>query len=426
MALHLYRRHWKNGRCTGGHVPDSFSYEPDEFRPTWKKCVCPIYASGKLPDNPRFLRKNTGCTTWAAARAMAASWEQETPPPADPPPASPPPAARPAPAIPSSGAVRKTIDEAGDACLKEYETNGCAVATLRRYRTVIRQFKKFSHGVKGYVYLDEWTTNDVREFRVWWKGCGTRAHNTNIGVVKSFLEFCLQNRWITTNVARFRVFRSRAQAAASRRNQKAPFTDAELERMLAACEKYALDQPRRYRWKGEDLEDFILISCYTGLRISDVVTFHIDRLTPQGDVHFRAVKNGKWVDTWVPEWLAARIRQRAEKYGPMIFGKRLVTDPVTLTNPWRVRLNQLWKLCGPWDEKPTHHRFRHTFVRILLEKGMSVAKVAELLGDTEEVVRTCYSKWVPERQEQMRAALQAAFASKPKATGKVVVIHQQP
>ncbi len=37
---------------------------------------------------------------------------------------------------------------------------------------------------------------------------------------------------------------------------------------------------------------------------------------------------------------------------------------------------------------PTHHRFRHTFARILLQQGdVSIRDVAELLGDTEETVR---------------------------------------
>ncbi len=79
----------------------------------------------------------------------------------------------------------------------------------------------------------------------------------------------------------------------------------------------------------------------------------------------------------------------------------------------RRKLNRLWALCGPWREPPTHHRFRHTFVRILLENGTTVARVAELLGDTEEIVRKHYSKWVPGRQDNVRAELQAAFANIP-------------
>jgi integrase len=156
----------------------------------------------------------------------------------------------------------------------------------------------------------------------------------------------------------------------------------------------------------------MLISAYTGLRISDVATFHIDRMMPDGDIHFRAIKNGKWVDTWVPEFIQEIIRKRAEKWGPYIFGARKTEDPVVLGGTWRERLEKLWALCEPFTEKPTHHRFRHTFVRILLEDGTPVPDVATLLGDTEEVVRQSYSKWVPERQERLRRVLRVSFGKK--------------
>jgi integrase len=52
-----------------------------------------------------------------------------------------------------------------------------------------------------------------------------------------------------------------------------------------------------------------------------------------------------------------------------------------ITDLWRRKLVKLWKLCVPWKDKPTPHRFRHTFARILLERpGVTVRDVAELLG----------------------------------------------
>ncbi|MGO9435611.1 MAG: hypothetical protein ACLPH3_24380 [Terracidiphilus sp.] len=64
---------------------------------------------------------------------------------------------------------------------------------------------------------------------------------------------------------------------------------------------------------------------------------------------------------------------------------------------------------------PTHHRFRHTFARILLQQGdVSIRDVAELLGDTEETVRKHYAAWVPVRQERLTKVLKQAFEDKPK------------
>jgi integrase len=407
MPLNLYRRHYDSGRCYAGHTPDSQTYESDERRPKWKKCACPIYASGRLRDHPKF-RKNTKRITWAEAKAVADRWERGDDEPLPPPPAphgTPPPP------------VRKTVTEAVEAMLTEYRTNGSAIATLRRYQTVLKRFREFSEAVRGYQYLDQWTCEDVRDFRRWWRGSSVRTHNTNFAHVKHFFTFCQENSppWIATNPARFRTPRNRQQAAAQRRVEKSPYTDAELARMLDACYRlFPQEGPGPRKFYGQDMADFILISAYTGLRISDMALFHASRLTPEGDVHLRALKNGNWVDTWVPEWLQERIRARALQYGPYIFGARTTRDPVALGCPWRLRLAEVWNLCGPWEEKPTHHRFRHTFVRILLEIGTPVPTVAELLGDTEEVVRKAYSKWVSERQQHVRQVLQQAFTAKPR------------
>jgi site-specific recombinase XerD len=85
-----------------------------------------------------------------------------------------------------------------------------------------------------------------------------------------------------------------------------------------------------------------------------------------------------------------------------------------LAERWRENLKTVFKLAGPWEEPPHHHRFRHTFVRILLEKGVPVPDVAELIGDTEQILRRLYAKWMPGRQKRLSQILQDAFEDKPK------------
>jgi hypothetical protein len=70
----LYRRHLRiAGKCVGIHPPDTRSYEPDELRRGWKKCVCPIYARGTL--NGQFSGRNTEQFRWDEARAVASALE---------------------------------------------------------------------------------------------------------------------------------------------------------------------------------------------------------------------------------------------------------------------------------------------------------------------------------------------------------------
>lgn len=400
MPLHLYRRHFRNGRCWGGHAPDSQTYEPDELRPKWKKCACPIYASGTLDGHPKF-RRNTQRVHWTEARSVADAWERHGPdaPPPDPSPTSPP--------IPT-GKSRRKIADAIMLTLAETKANESALGTFRRYKGVLKKLQQFSTDVKGYVYLDQWTIDDANEFRRWWKG-SARYHQKNFSFLRTFFT---SHRVIENPIEKSKRGRNRKQREASQIKQKSPFTDDELRRMLAACKRYPHCGDARQKFAGEDIADFILISAYTGLRISDVATFHISRMTDEGDIHFRAIKNGAWVNTWVEKWLQEMIHKRAQKWGPYIFGARESEDPVVLGTTWRTRLNTLWSLCESFEEKPTHHRFRHTFVRILLESGASVPDVAALLGDTEEVVRQSYSKWVRERQDRLRGVLREALGKK--------------
>ena len=51
---------------------------------------------------------------------------------------------------------------------------------------------------------------------------------------------------------------------------------------------------------------------------------------------------------------------------------------------------------------------------MLLQRGVPVADVADLLGDDEKTVREHYARWVPERQARLTRILKDAFEGKPK------------
>ena len=401
------------------------SYETDELRRSWKRCFCPIYASGTL--NRQFKRKNTERTGWDEAKALARVWEDagswdgpaklQAPQPT-------------IPDAPAQDTSRTTIERAIKAFTAEHQEHA-ASATQKKYRLLLAKLKAFADS-RGYIMLDQWTPIDVREFRSSWP-VSPQTSAKYMSVVKAFFEFCLSNEWLPRNPARL-VKNQRGRDAADRRNeQKLPFTDAELNKMYDACEtKYGRQEIKwsrvnhelpisgeydRYHhtWTGQDLRDFIDIAVYTGLRISDLCLFRIDRMQSTGEIHLRTTKSGTHVRTWVPEWLQARIRARAQDFGPYIFGEHQTKDLNVITDVWRRKLIKLWSLCGPWKEKPTPHRFRHTFARILLQRGgVTVRDVAELLGNTEAMVRKHYSAWIPERQERLTAVLKAAFSERPR------------
>jgi len=211
--------------------------------------------------------------------------------------------------------------------------------------------------------------------------------------------------------------RSRAAARASRVANKIPFTDEELRRIIAGCD--ALAEVRWWNgkdegaWTGEDAKDFIWTLTYTGLRISDVALFDVKRLYGN-EVFLRAKKSGGDVFAYIPDWLRERLVERSQARGSILFATGESRRLETVTNTWRRRLNRVFELVGHFEEKPTPHRFRHTFARILLQRGVPVADVADLLGDNENTVREHYARWVPERQARLTKILKEAFEDKPK------------
>jgi integrase len=295
-----------------------------------------------------------------------------------------------------------------------------AFATHKKYRLLMARLNRFSEE-RGYVMIDQWEPLDVRQFRSTWPVSPQTAVR-RMAMLKPFFEYCVSNKWIDSNPARA-VKNPKGREMANRGSeQKFPFSDDEIKAMYDACQKYG--GTYRHKWDGDDMADFISLSIYTGLRISDVALFHIDRMQPTGEIRVRTTKAGTHVYTWVPQWLQDRIRERAAKHGSRVFGEHTTKSLDVITELWRRKLNVVWEMCGPWKIKPTPHRFRHTFARILLQKpGVTVRDVAELLGNTEEMVLKRYSAWVPERQARLTRILKEAFDDKPKP--KLVAITQR-
>jgi integrase len=402
MALNLYRRHRRE--CTAGHPEDSRSGEFEERKKTWRKCACPIFLSGTLAG--KFRRDNTGATEWSDARDVATqreaagSWDGLAPIP-DP--------ATPPGDTGAAGCI--TIVDATEAFIAKCKNRGIGDATLKKYKTFTKQLRLYADG-RGYVHVDQLTVSDMDRFYSSWKD-GIRAKAKKLERLKAFVKFCKKREWLTKDIAED----LEAPEGSSIPAHKAPFTDDELKRIYAACDAIGGPKPPGpgYRpWGGEDVKDFVMLSVYTGLRISDVATFNIDERLKGNDVFLRMHKTRKELYTWIPDWLADRMRERAKKSGPLIFRAGQIMNIRSASERWRDNLGKVFALAGPFTERPTPHRFRHTFVRILLEKGVPVADVAELIGDTEEIVRKHYSKWIKTRQERLTKILQEAFDDRPK------------
>ena len=55
------------------------------------------------------------------------------------------------------------------------------------------------------------------------------------------------------------------------------------------------------------------------------------------------------------------------------------------------------------------HRYRHTLATRLLEQGATFEQVADILGNSPDVVRKHYGKWSKGRQENIDRLMMAHF-----------------
>jgi len=55
------------------------------------------------------------------------------------------------------------------------------------------------------------------------------------------------------------------------------------------------------------------------------------------------------------------------------------------------------------------HRYRHTLATRLLERGATLEEVADILGNSPEVVRKHYAKWSSGRQANIDRLMLAHF-----------------
>jgi integrase/recombinase XerC len=402
MALTLYRRH--RLECEAGHPEDLRSGEWEERRRGWKRCNCSIHLSGTL--DGKFSRKATSTSDWLEARRIADEYEKAASWNGTP---------KVEPVLPDRAPARSRVTIA-DACkvfITNRESAGLAAATLRKYRTFAKQITAYADS-RGYVMLDQFTPGDIDLFWANWK-LGARAKGKRLTTLRAFFRFCVNRKWIDELPVSSDI---KPPVGSSKAANKAPFTDEELNRIIKACDEVKVEWKNETGlgvWTGEDLKDLIWLMIYTGFRISDATFFDIKRLKGE-QVFIRATKNGGDVFAYIPDWLRDRLLARAERCGrrPFIVAKSERLE--TVTNIWRRRIDKAFDAAGPFEEPATPHRFRHTFARILLQRGVPVADVADLLGDDEKTVREHYARWVPERQARLTKILKDAFLGQQKPT----------
>lgn len=286
--------------------------------------------------------------------------------------------------------------------------------TYRKYRSSLRFLSSFCDERRIGTLNDDMADalQDYRRTRT----IGGVTWKTERQLLITFFGFCVKRKWITTNPAK--------ELSAPRNlkpNEVVPYTIQEECLILAACDQIGGGKYNRSGARYEQLRAraMVMLLRHTALRISDVCTLRKDAVSWDQEkntwrVFLFTQKTGDPVFLPIPESLklvldALPLPRNAARDCPYYFWNGITSRRAVVGIAERT-LASVFKKSGVKDAHA--HRYRHTLATWLLgERGATFEQVADILGNSPEVVRKHYGKWSKGRQENIDRLMMAHFQS---------------
>jgi integrase len=351
--LTVYRRHRANCKSTKRRA----------------KCFCPIWVQGILRGET--IRKSLDLTNWEAANKLVRDWEVD------------------------GIAVIKTAREAVDGFLSDREAMKLSDAMMRKYRNLGAEIK----ALFGDRPIGSITSDEIRAMRKGWKLAAITAQK-RMEIVRKFFSFCVDAEWIEKSPARL------VKMPPAKYDPTLPFTDQEMEKILWAADSIREAHPKIPVETPKKLKALILLMRYSGVRISDAVMFRREKLK-DNKLFLRQEKTKHPVWVPLPKHVVEALAKCDE--GDEYFFFRQVGKPKSAITEWQQRLKLVFEMAGVADGHS--HRLRDTFSVDLLQKGVSLETVSQLLGHTSiKTTQKHYAPWVKTRQDALEAAVKMAWA----------------
>jgi integrase len=184
-----------------------------------------------------------------------------------------------------------------------------------------------------------------------------------------------------------------------------PFTDQEMEKIIWAADSIREAHPKIPEETPKKLKALILLMRHSGIRISDAVMFRRDKLN-DGKLFLRQEKTKHPVWVPLPKHVVQALADCDE--GNEYFFYRQVGKPKSAITEWQQRLKLVYNMAGVADGHS--HRLRDTFSVDLLQNGVSLETVSQLLGHTSiKTTQKHYAPWVKTRQDALEAAVMGTW-----------------
>jgi integrase/recombinase XerC len=333
------------------------------------KCNCPLWADG-YENGRRVYRQSLGTRDLARARKEVVALES------------------------ADNKRYKHVDDATEAFLDHCKNQGLKHSSIRKYRNVLRKLKKFYEEER----IDAVGDLAVEQLDAFRSGRALKPLTAmkELQALRTFFGFCLDRKWTTENVAR-RIKSPRN----IKPNDVVPFTAQEVGAILNACGGVGRGVYERARTKA-----MVLTPRYTALRIGDVAMLARDRISKDGDrwrIFLRTEKNGQAIFLPVPPDMKTALDAVPIPRGTVGESRYFFWSGSSSEKALKAvadrSLRTVFKASGVPNAHA--HRFRHTLATELLGRGASFEEVADVLGNSPEIVRKHYAKWSPARQARI-------------------------
>lgn len=369
FVLTLYRRHIKG--CSARDLPAAAQRH-------FTTCACPIWIYGRT-EKHLFHRQSVGTADWAAADAIRRSYD----------------------AAAKDEVVHGPLISD---CVERFYAARQHELAPRSYRNGMQYTKRFAQFCtdRGAAHMSDLTVDLLEIFKA--EGLPDLAHTTRgmvVSHVRCFLREAFRRGWLKEHLA------EKVKPYASRVEQKSPFSDEEVSKLLAG----ALELKHgRHGFAGHPPTFRLLLELLltTGMRVGDGVRF---------DPKLLVRSDRLWVYTYQPQksikvrrrlphavYLSDELKMRIDEctwLGVLPFDYRewKEGDQTTYMDVWG-RMKSIGRRQGIDDCRP--HRLRDTFAVRLLLRGVSLDDVSRLLGHSSvRITEGYYAKWIPARARRL-------------------------
>jgi site-specific recombinase XerD len=273
-------------------------------------------------------------------------------------------------------------------------------STQRKYKNVLRKFKGFCQ-TAGLHDVADVTVERLDAYRAA-RAISRITAQKELETLRQFFTFCRERGWADDNPAR-RIKSAKNVKPA----EVVPYTPNELTRIVAACDEIGRGPYERLRARA-----MILVLNNTALRVSDVATLSRDRVSG-GRILVRTKKTGDTV--YLPVWKDTQaaldvlpLPRGASREARYFFWNETSSRRAVVGIAERT-LAAVFKKSKVANAHA--HRFRHTLATVLLGMGGTEQEVADILGNTPEIVRKHYAKWSQARQRRIDDLMRQAQVS---------------